>query len=151
MSARPSEAAVGTDDDETEQTIDQAFDFLRTALKKPEILDHFPDKGTLRFRPVEIQGHAFQLTASRAEGETGWTARVSRYAATAGAASFQRPIPGVDADPSDFFGMTLALAGALQETGPTEEAALDALEARLRAAVGDAVRVDLDEIDRRHG
>jgi hypothetical protein len=84
------------------------------------------------WREVDAQGHVYRLRA----GETGtgsWRAYVAGATTKASAATLQRAVPGA---------RTGIRSAGWSAEGPTAAAALDALEERIRAAVGDATRPD---------
>jgi hypothetical protein len=84
-------------------------------------------------RVINAQGHVYRLQA----GETGagsWRAYVSSGSTKGSAATLLRAVPGARA--------SIGSAGWSAE-GPTAEAALDALEERIRAAVEEATRADV--------
>ena len=149
MSAVSDPATIDEQADAASDAVGQLGLFVRLATEMPEVLDFFPDTGELAFREVEIHGHTLQLTAVHPGDADAWVARPSRYALRTGASVFQRPIPGIPDDPGDPSGRTLAIVESFGTTGSTAIDALDALEAKLRAAIDEALRVDLAETGRR--
>jgi len=156
MSARLKQLPVDEDDHPVTRAIDQMGAFMLSAIETPGLLDFFPDSGEIGFCEIDIHGHEFQLAAvgpenAEAAGDREWEARPSRYVLKPGALAFQRPIPRVDFDPNDQIERTLAVAGSFSATGSTKQGALDALEAKLRSAIEEAVRVDPNRKPHRHG
>ena len=152
MSARSKHAPVDERPDSTADAIDQLGAFLASAIETPGLLDFFPETGELAFRELDIHGHAIQLTAVHPDGADARMARPSRYALKAGSLVFQRPIPNIPDDPDDLIGRTLGIVERFGASAPTAAEALERLEAELRAAIGEAVQIDLEAVDRRrHG
>jgi len=149
MSVIPAQASVDRQVVAASDAIGRLGLFVRLAWEMPEVMDFFPDKGEVSLREVDIHGHAFYLAAIQPEATGDWVARPSRYALKPGAVPFQRAIPGIDRVPSDQPGWILAIVEAFHASAPTAVEALDALEAALRPAIEEAVRIDLEEIVRR--
>lgn len=97
-----------------------------------------PATGKPNEREIEIRGHAYALAAWPA-ADTGWLARIVRYTLKSGTAALLRPILDGRSQLHD----QAAIVSTMRATGPTAEAALDALVDRLRAAVTEATRADL--------
>jgi hypothetical protein len=151
MSAIPAQAVVDRRAVATSDAIGLLGLFVRLAWEMPEVMDFFPDTGEVDLREVDIHGHAFYLAAIHPEDTGEWVARPSRYALKPGAVPFQRLVPGINHDPGDQHGWILAIVEAFKVSAPTAAEALDTLEAALRPAIEEGVRIDLDEIVRRSG
>lgn len=128
------DARVASGIDPTDLAIDQAFAFMKAVLDNPAILDVLPDDATLSFRAVDIAGHAFQLTAALARGGECWVARPTTYAVAADAPVLDRPDVGDGATGR----IGAGIAAEFRAEGNSAPAALDALEAILRAAAADS-------------
>ena len=142
---------MSTDHDATvAANIGRAFDFLADVHEKPGVLDRLPDGATLAFRELDVYGHVYRLTAARAGGaDAEWVATISGYSLTAGAQMFSRPVVDGRSTMHDLE----AIVRTFRATGDTAEAALDALAAELKKAIGDAIAAEkqasLDEANRR--
>lgn len=148
MSAIPAQTSVDRRPIATSDAIGRMGLFVRLAWEMPEVMDFFPDVGEVAMREVDIHGHAFHLAAVHPADAGEWMARPSRYEPRVGAVPFQRPISGIDRDPDDQPAWILAIVEAFHASAPTAAEALDALEAALRPAVEEAVRLDIEEIAR---
>jgi hypothetical protein len=110
----------------------QAFAFARDVIDAPGTLEEIPDGSTLFFRDVMWQGQELHLTAHPSKEHPGWW--VSRVSGPAHIATTSRQwVP-------PFETRTPAAGGkwgsppTYPESRPTAEAALDALEEKLRDA-----------------
>jgi hypothetical protein len=121
-----------------QDAFDQAFEFAREAMKRPELLDQLPDKSTLALRGIDVHGHPIQLTAAKAPGSDQWTALISRWSLTTTSPLFLRPI----LDARSVLHDQQAVMATFRESGNTSEAALDALERRVQAAITEAIHFD---------
>lgn len=111
--------------------IDQTFAFLQDVLANPAITAVIPTGSTLRHREIEIDHRTYRLTAYRTPRMRQWAARLTAgpdAACTAAPDEVEFRLPAWDERP------------AVTTRGETAEAALDALEDRLRRA---ATRVAL--------
>lgn len=134
-----------TTDDEMADAFDQAFDFARGVFDRPALLDELPDKATLvlrglSFHDLNISGHPIQLVAVQDAGSSTWTARISRWTLTTESHIFRRPV----LDARSILHDQQAIMETFRETRDTSDAALDALEHRVRTAISDAIRFDPD-------
>jgi len=136
MSAEPLWNEPDEKDESVVAAIDRAFSFLRAVHERPSLLDDLPEQATVVIRDVDIDGHRFGPTAAQAVDGGVWVARPFRYALTAGARLFNRPITGGEGMIQD----QIAIVETFRATGDTRDAALDALESRLRTAVAEAIR-----------
>ena len=89
-------------------------------------------------REIDVGGHVYALAALPAGEGAGWLARIERYSLTANAAALQHPILDQRSQLHD----QAAIITTVRATGPTAQAALDALAERLRAVVAEATQVD---------
>ncbi len=140
---------MSTDHDATiAANIGRAFDFLADVHEEPGVLARLPDGATLAFREIDVLGHVYRLTAARAAGAE-WVAAISGYSLTAGAQLFSRPV----VDGRSTIHDQATIVRTFRATGDTAEAALDALAAELKKAIGDAIaagkQADLDEANQR--
>jgi hypothetical protein len=136
MSAEPVWHEPDEKNEAVTAAIDRAFSFLRAVHERPSLLDDMPERATVVLRDVAIEGHRFGLTAAQAADGGEWVARPFRYALTAGARLFNRPIAGGEGMVQD----QIAIVETFRASGDTRDAALDALESKLRAAVAEAVQ-----------
>jgi hypothetical protein len=102
-----------------DQRIGQTFAFLHDVIDAPTLLEQIPDGAILRFRDVTLERAQLRvrLTAYRAPAMPTWAATVTGFTAD---------------DTKIEVGDQLVPTSV---TGATPEAALDALEAELRASV----------------
>ena len=126
------------------RNIDRTFRFLGDVRDDPSLLDKIPSGSALAFRETEIEGHAYRLAASRPAAGGAWAARITSYTLLGGATAPLRPI----LDGRSLMHDLLAVVHAFDATGPTAAAALDALEEKIRTAIGEAVRADAEGSDR---
>ena len=89
-------------------------------------------------RTIDLQGHVYTLTAMRRQDKDDWEARITRYSFTAGAPAFRQPILDRRSEIHD----QAAMLNTMRATGPTAALALSDIEARLRIAVDQALRVE---------
>jgi hypothetical protein len=122
------------------KAFDEAFDFVRAVVEKPDVLSRLPAKASLSLRSIDVQGHPIQLAAARSvePNDDAWTAHIARWSIEETSSSFLRPI----LDDRGFAHDQQAVMAQFRETRETAEAALDALERRLRLAFSEALRVD---------
>ena len=85
---------------------------------------------------IDVKGHVYMLDADPDPTGTGWVARVAQYAAQRDAAPVLRQVR----DEHSQFHDLAEVSEEMQAEGPTAEAAIDALEAKIRAAVLEAIR-----------
>ena len=85
---------------------------------------------------VDLEGHVYLLNADPHPGGAGWVARVGEYEAQSGAAPVLRQIR----DSDSALGELETVSERMTAEGPTADAAIDALEAKLRGAVAEATR-----------
>lgn len=119
--------------DPTATTIDLAFRFVEDAVAGSADLDQMPDQATVAFREILVdRGRTiFRLTASKAQGESRWQARITGSIHTADAPATVPSANGQQgASPSH-----LADVAGLQASGITAEAALDTLAAKIRTVI----------------
>ena len=140
MTVGTNTANPATTDDAMTDAFDEAFEFTRGVMEQPGLLDLLPDKATLNLRTVDIQGHPIQLTAALAPGSDTWVALISKWAVRTDTPIFLRPV----IDEHGFVHDQAAIMQAFQEGGDSPDTALDLLERRLRAAIAEALRFDLD-------
>jgi hypothetical protein len=124
-----------TDDQaaQIDERLGQAFAFVRDMIDAPEVLEAIPHGGTLYFRDISWLGEPLRLTAHPAPDHPDlWTARVTGPAQLVVASRRWAP-------PTRSRGLARRRASQPldPETAPTADAALDALEAKLRAAERD--------------
>ena len=87
---------------------------------------------------IDVLGHVYLLRAEPDPSGGRWIARVDRYSAEAGAAPVLRHVRGEE----NQLGTLADISGSLTADGPTEDAAIEALEHEIRAAVTEATRSD---------
>ncbi|MDP9364307.1 MAG: hypothetical protein M3Q10_08825 [Chloroflexota bacterium] len=87
-------------------------------------------------RTFAVSGHVYRLVARPNEQGNAWVARIATYSLLAGAAVPLRPIK----DDRSVLHDLAAVVTTERADGPTAEAALSALETRLRAVINDAIR-----------
>ncbi len=83
---------------------------------------------------IDVKGHVYMLDADPDPTGTGWVARVAQYAAQRNAAPVLRQVRDEYSQFDDLADVT----EEMQAEGPTAEAAIDTLEAKIRAAVLEA-------------
>lgn len=87
-------------------------------------------------RTFAVSGHAYRLVARPNERGDAWVARIATYSLLAGAAMPLRPIKD---DRSVLHDLATVITTERAD-GATAEAALSALETRLRSVINDAIR-----------
>lgn len=136
MGAQPRDDTLGTQRDQADEVIANAFALLREGIDHPELLRDYPPASVVEFRQLNIRGHLFGLTVGRPPDGGEWTARPFRYALTAGAPLFQRPV----ADAGGIIQNQMAAVRTFSATGATRDDALTTLERKLTDAVELAIR-----------
>jgi hypothetical protein len=113
-----------------DQRIGQAFAFVHDVIAAPGILEEIPDGSELVFRDVAFRGVSLRLTAHLSGLRPHhWTARVTGPAPVA--TESQRWTPRTDVGAK---GGKWSTPATYPEQAATPQAALDALEAKLRDA-----------------
>ena len=113
-----------------DQRLGQAFAFMRDMIDAPAVLDEIPDGTRLFFRDVVWQGQQLRLTAHPSSERPGWwTARITGPAEIALRSMRWAPPPGSRGQAGKW-----GSPPTFPESAPTIDAALDALEEKLRDA-----------------